>query len=225
LAAQAPPIRGPERCQLAVDGARGEREGAGQLRGGAPAIAERLEQGGGARGERSGPLGASGAPAVEDAFEQIRADLRAVGEQCGGAQDVLELADVAGPAVACQHLGGVRMQPLLARHAGQHVEREQRQVVETLSQGRQAQREHVEPVPEVLAEAAGAHVGFEVPVGRAHDAHVHGTRPGAAHRRHLAFLEDANATWSGGGMSPPRPGRGCHRRLPRTARRASGLRP
>jgi hypothetical protein len=53
------------------------------------------------------------------------------------------------------------------------------------------QRDGGQPVIQVFAEAAGAHVVLQVAVGRGDDAHVHRHRPVAAERPELALLQHA----------------------------------
>ena len=68
---------------------------------------------------------------------------------------------------------------------------QQRDVVAALAQGRQHDREHVQAVVEVAAEAAvGDHRG-QVAVGGGHQAHVHLDRLGAAQALELLLLQDA----------------------------------
>ena len=72
----------------------------------------------------------------------------------------------------------------------QEVVDEQRDVVAPLRQGGAGHRDHVEPVEEVLAEAAGFDLGLEVAVGRGDQAEVRALR-GAAERFVLALLQHA----------------------------------
>ena len=55
--------------------------------------------------------------------------------------------------------------------------------------GGHLQQHHVEPVVEILAEAAGGNGRFQVGVGGGDDAHVHRDGFGGAHGPHFAFLQ------------------------------------
>jgi hypothetical protein len=58
-----------------------------------------------------------------------------------------------------------------------------------LTQGRQGQGGHIEPVIEVLAEGAFPEAGGQVAVGGGDDAHVHPAGAGGAQRFDLLFLQ------------------------------------
>ena len=73
----------------------------------------------------------------------------------------------------------------------QEVLDEERDVRAPLAQRGQRDRDHVEPVEEVLAEAALAHLLLEVAVGGRHDPHVDRHRLGAADAQDLPLLQDA----------------------------------
>jgi len=79
----------------------------------------------------------------------------------------------------------------LARVALQEVCGQERDVFAPLAQRRHAQREDLEPVVQVLAEASGLHFLLEVPIRGRHDAHVHLARGGGADGANLAFLQHA----------------------------------
>jgi hypothetical protein len=68
---------------------------------------------------------------------------------------------------------------------------QRRQVIAALAQGRHQDLDHVQPVVQVLAEAAGLHVGGQVLVGGADHAHVHRLFLGGAERAHLPLLDGA----------------------------------
>ena len=68
---------------------------------------------------------------------------------------------------------------------------EQRNVLAPLAQRRHLDAQHVEPVEEVLAEAAGADLGLEFARGRGDHAHVDAARLRFAERAHFLLLEDA----------------------------------
>ena len=108
--------------------------------------------------------------------------------------DGLELADVAGPVVRLQvphrALGDPENGPAqLAAVLLHEVLHEPRDVLSPLAQGRHRDREDVEPVPEVLAEAAGLHLLVQPAVGGGHEAHVRLQRRGPAHALELAVLD------------------------------------
>ena len=107
---------------------------------------------------------------------------------------VLELADVAGPVVAperAQRAGGE------ARHGpglgpvgpAQDVAGQERDVGPTLAEGRDADRELVEPVVEVGPEGAGLHRRGQRAVGRGDDPDVDATGVIGAHPGDLPELE------------------------------------
>ena len=68
---------------------------------------------------------------------------------------------------------------------------QQGNVVATLGQRRQVQRDDVDAVVEVLPEAAGGDLSLEVAVGRRHDTDVHVHVPRRADRTDLPLLEHA----------------------------------
>jgi hypothetical protein len=69
--------------------------------------------------------------------------------------------------------------------------RQAQDILATLPQRRQAQLDDVQAVEQILAEAAGAHVGFEVAVGGGEDADVGVARLGLADALELALLQEA----------------------------------
>ncbi len=66
-----------------------------------------------------------------------------------------------------------------------------RDILAPLDQGRHAQRNHVEPMVQVLPEAGRRHLPLKVAAGGRNDAHVHGHLRAAAHA--LEFLLDEHA--------------------------------
>ena len=68
---------------------------------------------------------------------------------------------------------------------------QQRDVVAPLAQRRQLDADHVQPVEQVLAEAAVLHLALQVDVGGGDDAHVDLDRLHAAEAHELAFLHHA----------------------------------
>ena len=108
---------------------------------------------------------------------------------------VLELAHVAGPRVRLHRLHERRLDLDLPHPVAIGVlphERadERRDVLDPLAQRRDADRDDVEPVVEVLAEAARLHVGREVAVRRGDEPHVDRLRA-PADLLHFARLERA----------------------------------
>ena len=109
---------------------------------------------------------------------------------------VAELAHVAGPVVALerrQRLGGhLADRPSEARAlAAREVLDEERDVLATLAQRRQPDRDDVQAVVEVLAEATRPHLGEQVAIARRHEAHVDDAHLRAAEPLHLALLDGA----------------------------------
>src|SRR5262245_47988224 len=144
--------------------------------------------------------------------EIVRADHLAVAQDRGARQHVLELADVAGPAVLLQareRLGGDlgRIARLLAGEAlcsaapaGEDVRGEERDVVLALAQRRDLDRYDREAPVEVLAELAARDERLEVLVGRGDHAHVDRDRAIAADRLDLALLQHAQQAVLHGGI-------------------------
>ena len=77
----------------------------------------------------------------------------------------------------------------LAVHAAEEVVYQQRDIVDPLAERRDADREHVEPVEEVLAEAAGRGQRFQVLVGGGDEADVGVDRRVAADALELLLLQ------------------------------------
>ena len=78
---------------------------------------------------------------------------------------------------------------MLAREAVDEVIDQGRQVLEPLAQRRRVDRDHVEAVVEVLAEAPGLDLLGQVAIGGRHHAHVDVDGGGGAHRLDLAVLQ------------------------------------
>jgi hypothetical protein len=66
---------------------------------------------------------------------------------------------------------------------------QRQQVLLTLAQRGQANREHVEPVIEISPESPGGHFGLQVAVGGGNDAHVAGNGSFAPYPFNLFFLQ------------------------------------
>jgi hypothetical protein len=126
----------------------------------------------------------------------LQMDDRAPGEDDGAMQDVLELAHVAGPVVAREHLEGTgrhaaHVAVALAGDLAHEVLDECGNVLAPLAERRHVDRHDVEPIVEVLAERALAHGAPQIHVGRRQDPHIdrHGAHP--AQPLDLALLQDA----------------------------------
>ena len=112
------------------------------------------------------------------------------------ADDVLQLANVAGPVIGEQRrlgLGSERAQglPVLTREAVQEIAGDQQHVALALAQRRQLHGHDVQPVEKILAEPSCDDLRLRIAVGRAHDAHIGRARRVFAHAAHLALLQEA----------------------------------
>ena len=119
-----------------------------------------------------------------------------LGERDHPAHFVLQLADVAGPAIQQQPLHRLVGDAELAfleflGGAGDEVVDEAGDFVAAFAQRRDREADDVEAVEEVFAEAAGADGVFEVGVGGGDDADVDGQRAGFTERGDLAGFEEA----------------------------------
>ena len=115
----------------------------------------------------------------------------------------------------------------LLRVALQEPARQHGDVVAALAQRRQADGDHVQAVVEVLAEAAGADLVLQVPVGGGEHADVDGLAR-ASRRRAGPRAPGWPAGASPGARAASRQsrrGRGCRRRPPGSARRGSATAP
>src|SRR5947199_180246 len=109
---------------------------------------------------------------------------------------MLELAHVSLPFVRAERAVGVggegpRRALQARRGRGEEVLDQERQVLDPLAQRRQQDRDDVQPVVQVLAEAPRLHFGLEVLVGGGEDADVDLEGAVAAHPLELALLEHA----------------------------------
>src|SRR5206468_8669965 len=107
---------------------------------------------------------------------------------------VLQLADVSRPRIAAEELE--RLHPHRGHGAArppaglaQEVVGEGGDVLNPLAKGREADREDVEAVVEVAAEATGGHIGLEIGVGGGYDADVHPATPRAPDPPNLSLLQ------------------------------------
>ena len=125
------------------------------------------------------------------------------GDEAGPAQDyraldhVAQLANVSRPGVALEVLLGVGSQAahltiVLSVELLDERARQQRDVVLAVTQGRQVDREDVEPIEEVLAKLVRADRLRRHAVRRGDHAHVHlDLRLAAADEAEAAFLQNA----------------------------------
>ena len=121
--------------------------------------------------------------------------MRIARQQKRAAHHILEFAHVARPRVSAQHCQCAVAQP---RHRGpfrcvaqQHRESERGDVGAAFAQRGQREREHVEPVIKVGAEAAFVDFERQVAVGAGDHAHIDPDWLGRAERHNFAFLEHA----------------------------------
>jgi hypothetical protein len=105
-------------------------------------------------------------------------------------QQVLQLAHIAREGMVRQQRQRLRRQPRRRCHAGIPGDAGEDQVADAAAgrrcvrAGRHAHLDDVEPVVQVLPEAALLHLGGQVLVGGADDAHVHRQLGGGAHLAH-----------------------------------------
>ncbi len=114
----------------------------------------------------------------------------------GAADRVLQFADIARPGVADQALGGIggeagKGRPSSGRVAGEEGPREQQQRRRRAAQRRHVDRQDMQPVEQVLAEAAGGDLGEGIAIGGADDADIDAANAGIADRLHGAALDEA----------------------------------
>ena len=120
--------------------------------------------------------------------------LVAIGQHHGAEKGVFELADIARPVIGREHghrLGGQAANPLalLGAETGEKAPREIGDVGAARPQRRDGNGEDVEPVIEILAEAALLHLFDQVLVGGRDQADVDAHRLAGADRVDLAFLQ------------------------------------
>src|SRR3990172_3611095 len=118
----------------------------------------------------------------------------ALGQGHRALDDVLQLADVAGPVVLIQRGRGARGEALhlageLAVVLADEVLYQKGDVVAALAQGGQRDGNHVQAVVQVLPEGALLHGLLQVPVGGGDDPDVDLDGPGAPHPLDLPLLE------------------------------------
>lgn len=125
-----------------------------------------------------------------------------VGQDHYSPEEVLQLADVAGPGVGNKKSLSFPRKfsrvPALALDATseivlafQELIRESRDVFRSLAQGRMKEVKHRDAVEEVGEEGTGPYRFAKIHVRRAHHPAVNRTRRRVANARHRSFLEDA----------------------------------
>ena len=125
-----------------------------------------------------------------------QADDRVVAAHVGPQRDVVQLAHVARPGM-CLQRGHRRLAPVLERamqanrHRVQEMLRQQGHVTLALAQRRQMQVQRVEPVLQILPEAAGFHLPRQAAVGGGDDARIRRAHGAAADRAVFAVLQEA----------------------------------
>src|SRR5439155_18238291 len=120
----------------------------------------------------------------------------AVAQHDSPLDDILQLANVAGPIVSLKQLQCLRpyVPDLFSGHlrvALDQVFDEQRNVVRPLAQRGSLDWEDAQPVEEILAECAHSHGSFQVAVRSSQHAHVHGYRLAAPDPFKFSLLEHA----------------------------------
>ena len=132
---------------------------------------------------------------------------------------VAQLAHVARPRIAQQHLHGVVAHLLVAAAVGggefvQKVPGQQRNIFAALAQRRNKKWNHVQPVEKILAKIPLADFFFQVFVGGRDHARVHRHRLFASdrHERGLRRACAAPCSASSGSCRPLRPETACRRR-------------
>src|SRR5690606_16766231 len=125
----------------------------------------------------------------------LRRDLVAAGEDDRALDHVLELADVSRPAVLEDRALRLRRRdaplPAVARVPLEEEGDELQDVLASLAERGERDRNDVQAKIEVVAEASRRDFVAELPVRRGDDADVDRARPVAADPQDFAFLEDA----------------------------------
>jgi hypothetical protein len=109
--------------------------------------------------------------------EILRFEPIGIGQQHRPFDGVTHLTDIPRPLVLLQQLGRRRRQAThllleLGIEAIDEERGEQRDIATSLTEGRQIDRHHLQPVKEILAKAPGFDLFFEVAVGRRDDPDV-----------------------------------------------------
>src|ERR1019366_10737470 len=111
-------------------------------------------------------------------------------------ENVRQLAHFAGKAIGPEHLvhfgrAPWRRAPEPVGVARDEVPDEERDVAASLAQGRDVDRDDLEPEEQIFAEPPARDFDLEVPIGRGHDARVDLDRLGGPDPPDLALLDDA----------------------------------
>src|SRR5262249_3965527 len=134
-------------------------------------------------------------------------DLRARGQRRGATENVLQFADVARIVVREEGSLGIRSNvvftPQLGIEPTQGVTDQQWQIFALLAEGRQLERDDVDPPVEVLTHGPGGEELPEITVGGGDDTDVDTVRALAPQPLHLAALQDAEELRLQGGLELP----------------------
>ncbi len=128
--------------------------------------------------------------------QQFRRQRAAVGQHHGPLHVVLQLAHVARPIVLLQDLGHRwrqlrRIAAMLLAVPFQEEPRQRRDVLAPLAQRRQLDGHHVEAVIQVVAEAAGRDLVFEILIGGGDDTGIDADGTALADALEFLLLQDA----------------------------------
>src|SRR3989454_6010320 len=126
--------------------------------------------------------------------ERLRRDLGLLSEQRDAFDHVAQLANVPGPAIAEKSRAGVgreglRWQAVLGAGAGQEVVGQEQNILAALAERRHPERQHREPVVEVLPEPPCPCGAREVLVSGSDDPHVDRFAPRAPEPPHGPLLD------------------------------------
>ena len=109
---------------------------------------------------------------------------------------VLQLTNVARKAIRQQRVNqpgteACDMAPMTATEMAQKVAHQQRNIFASLPQWRQVNREHIQPIEQVLAKTASLHFVAQVKVGRGDNPHIHLNGRSATYPFNFTFLQGA----------------------------------
>ena len=128
-------------------------------------------------------------------YQRARGDLRTAFEHHGALDDVPELAHVARPGVGEQAVLGFAVEAVetpahLGLQCGEEMAGERQDVLAALGQPDDVDREDVQAIEEIVAEALVAHHRLQVAVGERDHPHVGGDLARPAHPAEAALLEE-----------------------------------
>ena len=131
-----------------------------------------------------------------------------VGQERDPLHHIRELAHIARPGIGAQSRARIgvqllRGQPVLAAGPLEEGLRQHQDVAAALPERRQRERQHREPMIEVLAEAPLAGGRLQVEIAGGDDAHVHRLAPGGAEPAHDALLDGGQELGLGGFVQEP----------------------